>query len=136
MFNTNNISAVVVDGFSHGANYDNLALDVAKSYGVSGYVIENHMMRYVKDKIVLVRSVLDYNLNKRIPLEICKLGLKSVDINNYLFYLDKMSAFLEKKRKSIKDIVKSFLPPYTSELMHMLVSVSYTHLTLPTILLV
>ena len=91
VFNTNNISAVVVDGFVHGANYDNLALDVAKSYGVSGYVIENHMMRYVKDKIVLVRSVLDYNLNKRISLDICKLGLKLVDINNYLFYLDKIN---------------------------------------------
>jgi len=121
VFTTNNISAVVVDGFVHGANYDNLALDVAKSYGVSGYIIENHMMRYVKDKIVLIRSVLDYNLNKRIPLEICKLGLKSVEVDNYLFYLDKMSALFEKKRKSIKEMVKSFLPPYTSELAHMLV---------------
>ena len=120
VFTKNNISAVVVDGFVHGANYDNLALDVAKAYGVSGYIIENYMRKNVKDKIVLVRSILDYNLNKRISLDICKLGLKSVNIDSYLFYLDKMNALLEKKRKSIKDIVKSFLPSYTSELVHML----------------
>ncbi|MDB2697272.1 hypothetical protein N9Y78_03415, partial [Alphaproteobacteria bacterium] len=120
VFTQNNISAVVVDRTLHGANYDNLALDVAKAYDVSGYVIENHMIRYMKDEIMVLQSVLDYNSNKRIPLDISKLGLKSVDIDNYLFYVDKMITIFKKKQKSIKDIVKSFLPSYAPLIMHML----------------
>ena len=112
VFTKNNISAVVLDGLMHGANYDSLALDVAKVYGVSGYVIENHMVRHTKDGMMAVRSVLDYNLKERISLDLCKLGLKLIDIDNYLFYADKASAALKKKRKSIKDVVKFFLPSH------------------------
>ena len=120
VFTKNNISSVVLDGLMHGANYDSLALDVAKAYGVSGYVIENHMVRYTKDGMIVIRSVLDDNLKERISLDLCKLGLKSIDIDNYLFYADKASAALKKKQKSIKDILKSFLPLYTSAIVHML----------------
>lgn len=120
VFTKNNISSVVLDGLMHGANYDSLALDVAKAYGVSGYVIENHMVRYTKDGMMVIRSVLDYNLKERISLDLCKLSLKSIDIDNYLFYADKVSAALKKKRKSVKDVVKSFLPSYTFTIMHML----------------
>jgi len=120
LFTKKNISAVILDGFMHGANYDSLALDVAKAYGISGYVIENHMVRHAKDGMMVIRSVLDYNLKERISLDLCKLGLKSIDIDNYLFYADKVSAALKKKRKSVKDLVKSFLPSYTPTIAHML----------------
>jgi hypothetical protein len=112
VFTKNNISVIILDGLMHGANYDSLALDVAKAYGVSGYVVDSHMGRYTKDGIVAVRSVLDYNLKERISLDLCKLDLKSIDIDNYLFYADKISVALKKKRKSIKDIVKFFLPSH------------------------
>jgi len=112
VFTKNNISAVVLDDLAHGANYDSLALDVAKVYGVSGYVVESHMVRQTKDGLVAVRSVLDYNLKERISLDLCKLNLKSIDIDNYLFYTDNISVALKKKRRSIKDVVKFFLPPY------------------------
>ena len=120
VFTTNNISAVVLDGLMHGANYDSLALDVAKTYGVSGYVIESHMARYAEEGMVAIRSVLDYNLKKRISLDCYQLNLKSADINNYLFYADKVGAALKEKRKSVKDVVKFFLPSYTSTIVHML----------------
>lgn len=120
VFTKNNISAVVLDGLMHGANYDSLALDVAKAFGVSGYVIENHMVRHTKDGMMVIRSVLDYNSKDRISLDLCKLGLKSIDIDKYLFYADKVSAALKKKRKSVKDVVKSFLPSHTSAIVHML----------------
>ena len=112
VFTKNNISAVVIEGVVHGANYDSLALDIANVYGVSGYAIENLMERHTKDGIMAVRSVLDYNLKKQIFLDLCKLGLKSINIDNYLFYADKSSVALKKKRKSIKHIVKFFLPPH------------------------
>jgi hypothetical protein len=121
VFTKNNISAVVLDGLMHGANYDSLALDVAKAHGVSGYVIENHMVRHTKDGMMAIRSVLDYNLKERISLDLCKLDLKSIDIENYLFYSDKVSIVLKKQRKSIRDLVKFFLPLYTSVIVHMLV---------------
>jgi hypothetical protein len=111
VFTKNNISAIMLDGFAHGANYDSLALDVAKAYGVSGYVIENHRMRFTKVKM-RVRSVLDYNLNKVISLDMYKLGLKLIDIDKCTLYVNNTVPNLKKKRKSIKDIVKSFLPPY------------------------
>ena len=120
VFTKNNISAVVLDGVVHGANYDSLALDIANAYGVSGYVIENLMVRHAKDGMMSVRSVLDYNLKKRISLDLCKLSLKSINIDNYLFYADKVSAALKKKRKSVKDVVKFFLPSYSSVIVHML----------------
>ena len=120
VFTKNNISAVILDGLMHGANYDSLALDVAKAYSVSGYVIENHMVRHTKDGMRVIRSVLDYNSKDRISLDLCKLGLKSIDIDNYLFYADKVSAALKKKRKNVKDVVRSFLPLYTSTIVHML----------------
>jgi hypothetical protein len=120
IFTKNNISAVVLDGLMHGANYDSLALDVGKAYGVSGYVVESHMRRRAKDAIVAVRSVLEYNLKKRIPIDCCKLDLKSIDINNYLFCIDKIDVVPPKeRRKSAKSIVKSFLPLYTSAIVHM-----------------
>ncbi len=111
VFTKNNISAVVLNGLMHGANYDSLALDVAKAYGVSGYVIESHMVRCEKNEVTAIRSVLDYNLKQRIPVNCVDFGLKSVDIDNYLFYNDKVHAALKiKKRESIKDILKLFLP--------------------------
>jgi len=119
VFTKNNISAVVLEGLMHGANYDSLALDVAKDHGVSGYVVESHMVRHTKDGMVAIRSVLDYNLKKRISLALCKLGLKSIDIGSYLFYADKVSIALKKKRKSMKDIVKYFSPLYTFVIAHM-----------------
>ena len=120
VFTKNNISAVVLDGLMHGANYDSLVLDVAKAHGVSGYVIESHMMRYTKDEIVAVRSVLDYNLKDRVILEFDKLNLKSINIGDYLFYTDNINASLKKKRKSIKDVVKFFLPSYSPVVILML----------------
>ncbi|MDC0549768.1 hypothetical protein OAP20_08490 [Alphaproteobacteria bacterium] len=116
-FTKNNISAVVLDGLMHGANYDSLALDVAKTFGVSVYVVESHMRRRVKDKIATVRSVFDYNLKKRIPIDCSKLKLTSIDVNNYLFSADNISLF---KKKNIKGIVKSFLPSYAPTIMLML----------------
>jgi hypothetical protein len=120
LFTKNNISAVVLDGLMHGANYDSLALDVAKAYSVSGYVIENHMVRHAKDGMMVIRSVLDYNSKDRISLDLCKLSLKSIDIDNYLFYADKVSVALKKKRKSVKDVARFFLPSYASAIVHML----------------
>jgi len=120
VFTKNNISAVVLDGVVHGANYDSLALDIANAYGVSGYVIENLMSRHVKDGMMAVRSVLDYNLKKQISLDICKLSLKSINIDNYLFYRYKISAALKKQPKSVKDVVRFFLPSYSSGIVHML----------------
>jgi hypothetical protein len=112
VFTKNNISTVILNGLMHGANYDSLALDVAKDHGISGYVVESHMVRHTKDGMVAIRSVLDYNLKERTSLDLCALRLKSIDIDNYLFYADKVSAALKKKRKSIKGIVKFFLPSY------------------------
>ena len=123
IFTKNNISAVILDGLMHGANYDSLALDVAKAYGVSGYVIEDHMIRYAKDEMMDIRSVLDYNLKERISLDCHKLRLTSVDIDNYLFYIDKVSTGLKKKRKSVKDVARLFLPSYISVIMLMLTSI-------------
>ena len=119
-FTKNDISAVVLDGLMHGANYDSLALDVAKAYGISGYVVENYMMRHTKNGEVVIHSVLYYNLKKRISLDTCKLGLKPINKDNYLFYADKINVALKKKRKSVKDVVKSFLPSYTPTIAHML----------------
>ena len=123
LFTKNNISAVVLEGLMHGANYDSLALDVAKDYGVSGYVFESHMVRHTKDGMVVAYSVLDYNLKNRIPLDLFKLSLKTIDIDNYLFYSDKVSTALKKELKSIKDVARLFLPSYTSAIVPMLVSI-------------
>ena len=123
LFTKNNISAVVLEGLMHGANYDSLALDIAKAYGVSGYVVEYHMERHTKDGIALLCSVLDYNFKNRIPLDLFKLSLKSIDIDNYLFYPDKVSTALKKERKSIKDVARLFLPRYVSAIVPMLVKI-------------
>jgi hypothetical protein len=123
VFTKNNISAVVLDGLMHGANYDSLALDVAKSYGVAGYVVESHMARHIKNEVAAVRSVLDYNLKNRIFLDRCKLDLKSIDIDNYLFYADKMDATPLKKRKSFKGTINTFLPSYTYVTILMLANI-------------
>jgi len=119
-FSNNSISAVVNNGLFHGANYDSLALDVAKYFGISGYVIDIHMERYTEEGIVSVRSVINYNKKKRIPLDINELNLKPIIVDDFLFSVEKISKFLKKKRKSLKDRIKYLLPSYSSSIIHIL----------------
>ena len=103
VFNISNISAIILDGLMHGANYDSLALDVAKDFGIPAYVIEDHMFKFTQNGTLFVRSVLDYNLNKRVPLNLSKLNLKPIKINDYFYYIDKNeSAIKKEKLKNIK----------------------------------
>jgi len=111
VFNDNKISAVIADRILHGANYDSLALDVAKSYGIPGYVIENFMFRYFDDSGFVNRAVLNYSLKKWVPLDHEKLGLKHSKIEDYLFYPEKNNKNINKKR-SFKEFLKLFLPSY------------------------
>ena len=60
LFKKNNISAIILNGIMHGANYDSLPLDVAKYYNIPSYVIEDHMFRHTSDGVMSVRSVIDY----------------------------------------------------------------------------
>lgn len=119
LFKKNDISAIILDGLMHGANYDTLPLDVAKYYGIPSFVIEDHMFRHTLDGIMSARSVFDYISRKRILLDIKKLNLKPININDYYFYVDKNIITLKKKQKKFKDIIKSFLPSYTPAILHL-----------------
>lgn len=119
VFSGNFISAVISDRVAHGANYDSLALNVAKAYGVSAYVFENHMVRRKDDSILAIRSVLDYNEKKRVSLNLNQLKINPVNIDDYLFYPEQMQSAIIKKRKNVKEILKSLLPAYASAIFHM-----------------
>jgi len=124
IFSKNDISAVLLNGLEHSANFDSLVLDVAKSYNIPGYVIDFHMRREEKGETIAVRSVLNYNLKERISLNLYKLNLKSIEINNYLFYLDKIGEKSQTaKRTSIKGTINAFLPSYTYVSMIALVNI-------------
>lgn len=123
VFKNKNISAIILDKLMHGANYDSLALDVAKFFGISAFVIDYHMERYVNNNITATRSVLDYNTNKRVSLNHSQFNLQHINIDNYLFYIDKIELGIKRKRKSIKEIIKNILPSYTSTVFHILVYV-------------
>lgn len=120
LFKKNNISAIILDGLMHGANYDTLPLDVAKYCNIPSFVIEDHMFRHTSDGVMSARSVFDYISRKRISLDTKKLNLKSININNYFFYIDKNIIALKKKQKKLKDRIKSILPSYTSTILHLL----------------
>ena len=121
VFNISNISAIILDGLMHGANYDSLALDVAKDFGIPAYVIEDHMFKFTQNGTLFVRSVLDYNLNKRVPLNLSKLNLKPIKINDYFYYIDKNeSAIKKEKLKNIKSIIKFIMPKYFFTFIHIL----------------
>lgn len=120
LFKKNNISAIILDGLMHGANYDTLPLDVAKYYNIPSFVIEDHMFRHTSDGVMSVRSVFDYISRKRISLDTKKLNLKSININNYFFYIDKNIIALKKKQKKLKDRIKSILPSYTPAILLLL----------------
>jgi len=85
-FKKHKISSIILEGLMHGANYDSLALDVAKFYSIPSYVIESHMRRHEGNDLFCVRSVLEYSQSKRIFLDLKRLNLKPIDINKYLFY--------------------------------------------------
>ncbi len=110
IFSNENISAIILEGRQHGANYDGLALDVAKSYGVPAFIFESYMIRHSIDGMKSVRAVLDYITNKRIELNQSKLNLQKVELDNYLFYYDKLGDIQKKNKKTLKDILKFFLP--------------------------
>lgn len=120
IFKNKNISAVILDKLMHGANYDSLALDVAKYFNVAVYVIDYHMERYEDGDIIATRSVLDYGSNERMHLNHHRLNLKPINIKKYLFYIDQIDIESKKRRKNLKEILKLFLPSYSSAILHML----------------
>lgn len=120
IFKKKNISAVILDKMMHGANYDSLALDVAKYFNVAVYVIDYHMERYEDGGIIAARSLLDYSSNERMYLNHLRLNLKPINIKKYLFYIDQIEIGLKKRRKNLKEILKLFLPSFSSAILHML----------------
>ena len=123
IFTNENICAIILEGRQHGANYDGLALDVAKAYKVPSFVFETYMVRHAEDATKSVRAVLDYGLKNRIPIDHSKLNLQKVDLKNYLFYYEKIDAETKKKRKSFKDILKLLLPSYLFIAIRMIVKI-------------
>jgi hypothetical protein len=117
IFSKKDISAVILDGLMHGANYDSLALDVAKFYNVPGYVITYHMERITKNGINAVRSILNYNVKKDIKLNCNKLNLTQVDMRNYLFSPIQILSEI-KKQRNFKDYIKLLLPSHTPTIFY------------------
>ena len=112
IFSKKEISAIVLEGRQHGANYDGLALDVAKEYDVSAFIFETYMVRLSKNGMKCIRAILDYGLQKRIEIDQSKLNLQKVDIEKYMFYYDKLNAAQKQKRKTFKEIIKILLPSH------------------------
>ncbi len=132
VFTKNNISAVVLVGKTHGSNFDGLILDVAKISGISAYILDFNMRGYAESVSVNSYSVLNYNSNSFIPLMHNDLNLTPVDINNYLFYPDKINVIPRRKRiKSFLGLVNSFLPSWTYAtiiaLQHIIYKSPYSH---------
>lgn len=111
VFSLEDVSAVVLDGVEHGANYDNLILDVAKFHGVAGYTIEGFAGRPVTTSLrneLLVSypsvssfAVMNYKTREYVAIDCQQLGLNLTNLSNYLFYLDKANSDQEGKPKSI-----------------------------------
>ena len=123
IFSKENISGIFLEGREHGANYDSLALDVAKAFNVPAFIFETHMLRYEGDNVKSVRAVFDYNTKTRISLDHSKFNLEKVDMNNYLFYPEKINAVLKSKRKTLKDYLKMLLPPHTFIAIRMMLKI-------------
>ena len=131
-FIKNNISTVLLVGKTHGSNFDGLILDVAKISGVSAYILDFNMRGYVDSESVNSYSVLNYNSNSFVSLIHNDLNLTPVDINNYLFYPDKINVIPRRKRiKSFLGLVNSFLPSWTYAaiiaLQHIIYKSPYSH---------
>ena len=85
VFSLGDVSAVVLDGVEHGANYDNLILDVAKFHGVAGYTIEGFAGRPVTTSLrneLLVSypsvssfAVRNYKTREYVAIDCQQLGL-------------------------------------------------------------
>ena len=113
VFSSGEISAVVLDGVEHGANYDNLVLDVAKSHGVDGYLIEGFAGRPIKTSLkneflvsypsVSSFAIRDYRTREYVPIDCQKLNLTPTNLSNYLFYLDKKK---EKAQKTPQELFR------------------------------
>lgn len=126
VFSSEDISAVVLDGVEHGANYDNLILDVAKFYGVNGYLIEGFAGRPIKTSLkneVLVSYpsvssfvVRDYKTRSYVPIDCQKFGLAPTNLDNYLFYLDRPNFKLQKESKDMARKVISILASLKSRI--------------------
>jgi len=111
IFASGDIAAVVLCGVEHGANYDNLILDVAKSHGVSGYVIESFAGRPVttsfKNELsvshpsVSSYSVKNYQSKEYIAIDSQALGLTPINPSDYLCYLDKVNSVQSNDTKNI-----------------------------------
>ena len=127
-----NISTVLLVGKTHGSNFDGLILDVAKFSGASAYILDSNMRGYADSVSVDSYSVLNYNSNSFVPLVHNDLNLTPVDINNYLFYPDKINAIPRRKKiKSFLGLVNSFLPSWVYATLiafqHMVYKSPYSH---------
>ena len=123
IFSKENISGIFLEGREHGANYDSLALDVAKVFDVPTFIFETHMLRHEGDDVKSVRAVFDYDIKKRIFIDHTKFNLEKVDMNNYLFYPEKINAVLKSKRKTLKDYLKMLLPSHTFIAIRMMLKI-------------
>jgi len=113
VFSTEDISAVVLRGVEHYANYDNLVLDVAKYHGVSGYVIETFAGRPLTNTLAnelkksnygaSAAAIKHYNSMKYVSIDCRKLKLPKVNLTNYLFFLNKNTSN-QYKDSSFKNI--------------------------------
>ena len=112
IFTNKNISAIILEGREHGANYDSLALDVAKALNISSFIFETHMLRHTDEAVKSIRAVFDYSLRKRIHIDHSLLNLEKVNIQNYLFYPEKINKALKQKNKTLKNFLKKILPLY------------------------
>jgi len=112
IFKKKNISAIILEGREHGANYDGLALDVAKADDIPAFIFETHMLRHTEQDVKSVRAVFDYGLKSRISIDHSRYNLGKVDLKKYLFYPEKVIAVLKKKRKTPKDFLKTLFPSF------------------------
>lgn len=125
IFTKENISAIVLEGREHGANYDGLALDVAKACDVSAFIFETHMLRREEENVKSVRAVFDYGLKSRVSIDQSRFNLEKVDMQSYLFYPEKIKTELKKRRKTFKESVKTLFPLHTFIALRMVLKIIF-----------
>jgi len=125
IFTKENISAIVLEGREHGANYDGLALDVAKECDVSAFIFETHMLRREEENVKSVRAVFDYGLKSRVSIDQSRFNLEKVDMQNYLFYPEKIKTELKKRGKTFKEFLKMLFPLHAFIALRMVLKIIF-----------
>jgi len=113
-FEKNNIDMIVLNGVEHGFSFDSIVLDVAVKHGVKVYVIETALEN---GNNLYTGMILDYTSKVYVPLEVKKISLENIELDQYLYY--KVTNKNPPKVKSFKNAIRYLLDKLGGELLVM-----------------